>query len=671
MKIAAVLTFHAPSVEISQFLSTFAVGSSSTYVSLTIYSMKRILFAIIISMLGLYGFAQNPSLIDRLKKTYKNVKLQDKPVPHITVKDKSGDKGHIFLPDGTLLYSDGYGDLALKDTITAGGDLYYLVGHFMPALVNSQGKVIKVGLGSIDSRSTGDSWRKGDNASFHNVNGYKFFTIAEFYGPDFDRSYGGTSIISSDGRVIHKAANDEYIRVIGAPDGLFFSLRHHYHYPGASPTEALLDADGKEIISPGSELKHLVLGGKSYFISFRSYPGSQVSSDSFYQIYDATGKPLPGILAKHDSYIELDGHAFFILQNINKGFGDKLTKGDSYVYSPDFNISMPWEDNDKDLSITTENGKKTLVKTDGNGKATRQILESNPMEVAVAREDRSASSRPVATHPAMESSPTTVSDIDTDIPEGKVSRPNTFALIIANENYRRVASVPYASKDGEVLAKYLNRTLGLPEKNIIRVDDASLNDISYNLERLGDICDAYDGTASVIVYYAGHGVPDDATKDAYLLPTDGYAESAAKSGFSLARLISAVEAMPTRQATIFIDACFSGASRDGEMLSAVRGVRLKPKENSINGKVVVFSASQGEETAQPYKEQGHGLFTYFLIRKLKETRGEVTLGELYDYVNTQVRRTSVINGQKQTPSIKVAPDNTIWSVSNLGSNPEP
>lgn len=107
------------------------------------------------------------------------------------------------------------------------------------------------------------------------------------------------------------------------------------------------------------------------------------------------------------------------------------------------------------------------------------------------------------------------------------------------------------------------------------------------------------------------------------------------------------------------------------MLSAVRGVRLKPKENSINGKVVVFSASQGEETAQPYKEQGHGLFTYFLIRKLKETRGEVTLGELYDYVNTQVRRTSVINGQKQTPSIKVAPDNTIWSVSNLGSNPEP
>ena len=68
--------------------------------------------------------------------------------------------------------------------------------------------------------------------------------------------------------------------------------------------------------------------------------------------------------------------------------------------------------------------------------------------------------------------------------------------------------------------------------------------------------------------------------------------------------------------------------------------------------MVVFSAATGDETAYSYKEKGHGLFTYFLLKKLKESKGNTTLGELRDYINSNVRQHSIVeNGKSQTPTV--------------------
>ena len=58
------------------------------------------------------------------------------------------------------------------------------------------------------------------------------------------------------------------------------------------------------------------------------------------------------------------------------------------------------------------------------------------------------------------------SDIDVNIPINKNSNDKTFAVIIANENYRREAQVIFAKNDGETFGKYCIQTLGLPEKNV-------------------------------------------------------------------------------------------------------------------------------------------------------------------------------------------------------------
>jgi len=58
----------------------------------------------------------------------------------------------------------------------------------------------------------------------------------------------------------------------------------------------------------------------------------------------------------------------------------------------------------------------------------------------------------------------------------------------------------------------------------------------------------------------------------------------------------------------------------------------------------------------PYNAKGHGLFTYYLVKKLKETHGDVTYGDLHDYVTMQVeRKSNVINRKSQTPTIITSP----------------
>lgn len=246
------------------------------------------------------------------------------------------------------------------------------------------------------------------------------------------------------------------------------------------------------------------------------------------------------------------------------------------------------------------------------------------------------------------------SPIDTDIPTTDYVNKNTFAIIIANEDYQGESKVEYAKNDGEVFKNYCHKTLGLPEKNVHYVANATLNNLIGELDWLQQVCKAFKGDASVIFYYAGHGLPNETTHSAYLLPSDGNSRLI-RTCFSLNELYETLGKLPAKKVTVLMDACFSGAKRDGEMLASTRGVAIKPKASVPMGNMIVLSAAQGDETAYKYEETKHGLFTYFLLKKLKDTKGNVTMGELSSYLQDQVGRYSIVeNGKSQTPSVQIS-----------------
>ncbi len=229
----------------------------------------------------------------------------------------------------------------------------------------------------------------------------------------------------------------------------------------------------------------------------------------------------------------------------------------------------------------------------------------------------------------------------------------TFAVIITNEDYEMATKVDNAVNDGLAFKEYCTKTLGIPGENVKYGVNLSYGKMRKVFRDISDLSNLYDGKMNLLVFYAGHGIPDNETKDAFLMPVDADGTDTSIC-FSLNDLYDNLNSMPLNRCVVFLDACFSGACRDGSMVVAARGVKIKPKATRPMGKTIVFTATSGDEAAYSYKEEQHGLFTFYLLKKLQESKGKVNLGELSDYLSENVGKQSrMVNGCPQTPTVAV------------------
>lgn len=255
------------------------------------------------------------------------------------------------------------------------------------------------------------------------------------------------------------------------------------------------------------------------------------------------------------------------------------------------------------------------------------------------------------------------SSVDSIIPIVDTVRANTYALVIGNQNYRFVPKVPYAIHDARVFKTYCEKVLGIPSENIHLSEDATKQMLTEEeKDWLESISNRED--KKLIVYYAGHGVPD--TKDnnkAYLLPTD-VRGTKPQHGIALNDFYAQLGNLGFKQTSVFLDACFSGMNRDNESVDeGTRGAEITPEEATLGtGNVVVFSAAQDNETAQGYNEQGHGLFTYYLLKDLADSYGDLNFGSLSDYLKANVNRTALTfkDRKSQNPTVAATAEASGW-----------
>lgn len=247
---------------------------------------------------------------------------------------------------------------------------------------------------------------------------------------------------------------------------------------------------------------------------------------------------------------------------------------------------------------------------------------------------------------------TNISDVDRDIPITEQKNDDTFVVIIANSRYDKVANVDNAENDGKIFAEYCNKVLGIPELHIRSHYNTTYGDLLDAIEDIKSIANAKHGRLNIIFYYAGHGIPNEETKSGYILPVDADGKQM-RVCYPLNELYTELGNLQADNTVVFLDACFSGTTRSGnEMLISARSVAIDVDTEEIEGKVVVFSAAAGNQTALGYTEQNHGMFTYFLLKKLKETEGSVDLGTLADYLSENVALESQLkNRKRQTPSV--------------------
>lgn len=260
-----------------------------------------------------------------------------------------------------------------------------------------------------------------------------------------------------------------------------------------------------------------------------------------------------------------------------------------------------------------------------------------------------------------------ISDVDMDIPLTNRHNDNTFAVVIANGDYKKVADIENAENDGRIFAEYCSKVLGIPDSHIRTHFNVTYGELIDAIEDIKSIAEAKNGNLDVIFYYAGHGVPDERTKSAHILPIDADGKQM-RLCYPLKELYTELGAMNANNTLVFLDACFSGATRSSgnEMLLSARSVAIDVDPDEVEGKLVIFSAATGDQSALDYDEKRHGMFTYFLLKRLKETKGDIGLGALADYLRENVALESQLNNKKQQiPTVIVGEEYGLTDWKNL------
>ena len=253
--------------------------------------------------------------------------------------------------------------------------------------------------------------------------------------------------------------------------------------------------------------------------------------------------------------------------------GGKLTLPnilDFYIEGSKYPMNYALNPNDSNVSNSNLN-----VQNNGNNNSQEKIINNITIiqQATVQKDNYDTSSDNQSNVELLKP------EVDQNIPVNQEVQEKTFALIIANENYQEVANVPNALNDGIIFSEYCKKTIGIPESNIKLLKDATLNNIRRQISWLNQVMDAYNGDASVIIYYAGHGIPNERDGAAYLLPIDGFG-SDVTTGYSLDKLYTEFSNKPAKTVVVILDACFSGTRRDGGMLVSSRGVAIKAKQNA-------------------------------------------------------------------------------------------
>ncbi|MEK6583164.1 MAG: caspase family protein [Nitrospirota bacterium] len=264
-----------------------------------------------------------------------------------------------------------------------------------------------------------------------------------------------------------------------------------------------------------------------------------------------------------------------------------------------------------------------------------------------------------------------ISDIDMNIPKTDRNNRSAVAVIIGNSAYSSndIPAVDFANKDADIVRQYLEKTLGYRDGNII----FELNATKAKFEGIFGTTDNYRGKlynwlqrgkSDIFVYYSGHGAPNPESREGYFVPSDADPQNIALTGYPLQQLYDNIAKISSEMQSpniyIVIDACFSGATEKGLLLKNVSPIYIEVKNPLMTlTNAVVMTSAAGAQVSSWYPDKGHSMFTYFLLKGLKESveagKSTVTAGDLFDFVTNDTdgvpywaRR---LNGRIQTPQI--------------------
>lgn len=243
-----------------------------------------------------------------------------------------------------------------------------------------------------------------------------------------------------------------------------------------------------------------------------------------------------------------------------------------------------------------------------------------------------------------------ISPVDTNIPINEKINKETFAFIIANENYPKF-DASYSRRDGEMMSKYCEKRLGIPKKNIMVYNDVTYGVLQSILSHCYDIADVYDGEASIILYFSGIGFTKPGDNDSFILPVDVSLTNIKSTSLSINELASYFKNLNVSNFILITDCPFSGVDRAGNYISEDRGVALRHDLTVPIGEMIWISASHTSIQKTFDKDTQHGILTYTILDILQNNRNIALSDLIVNIIKSVKEKTLEINGEISAPVI--------------------
>ena len=543
-----------------------------------------------------------------------------------TVQDSSVSNAICISPNGQYLAS-GSGlivDLHQNEPI-----FYGLWGSNGGMMFSPDGKILAVGDNRIIRIIETGTWKELRQLAGH---------VSYINGLTFSKDGKFLYTVSTDARtIIWDAATGRQLislTVIGqkdwvavAPDGRFdgtsegMKKMHYVQNLNSIPLDALFE----KFYTPDL-LKQILTGDKNYAITKASDINKGIKLPPKVRI------DRPGNMSE----VESEGIEIEITATESTGDIDEVRLyQNSKLVSDNQVTSRKLSNLGKKLTLTyyipLVPGANNLLVTAFN----RDRTESNPYEITVERKSLEASS-------------------------------NLYILSIGINKYKNSNyTLKYARPDAQAFEKAIEQSGQAIFKQIFKHTLYDADGLRGNIESaIHRIMGEAKPEDAFILYYAGHGVMSEGDSNKapefYLIPHDvtklyGDEEGLAARGVSANQLKEFCTQIKAQKQIIVFDACQSGgavesfsnrgAANEKAILQLARSAGL-----------VVLSATGTEQFAAEFKQLGHGVFTYALLKGLSgegdgNKDGRITVKELEAYLNDRVPElTKKYRGTAQYPN---------------------
>ena len=212
-----------------------------------------------------------------------------------------------------------------------------------------------------------------------------------------------------------------------------------------------------------------------------------------------------------------------------------------------------------------------------------------------------------------------------------------YLLAIAIDNYKHIRKLNNSVRDTDAVVQLLTMRYQFDAPNIVRLYNTEANEreIYRELKRLALTLTEED---NLVIYFAGHGVYDNVTKEGFWIPVD--AEEGEESDYiGNDKIIRYIKAIKARHVFLLADACFSGSlftdTRSG-------------LENRLESQASRWALTSGRnEVVSDGKPGSHSPFAKSLLGILSRKKVKsVLVSDVVQYVKKQ---TAKLTKSKQVP----------------------